>query len=71
MRIRSQLEIQNDRELKRAERIARERKEKPVEALGEAAYLAGETIARLNNNKTTKVDDVIKAIKPKYLEDRA
>lgn len=70
MRVQSQLERYNEKETEKTIRESRERQlsTKHMDSIEEAAYMAGEMIAGLNNGKNIKAEDVIKATGPKYLK---
>lgn len=70
MRVISQLEKHNQQQTQRFVKEERERQFSVRPSISEAATMAGEMIARINNGHKTTTDEVIRAYKPDYLKKR-
>lgn len=70
MKVVSQLEEYNKRETEKFVKEERERQFSPRSSIHEAATMAGEMIARINNGHKTTAEEVINTYKPGYLKNR-
>jgi hypothetical protein len=70
MRVISQLEEHNKQATAKFVREERERQFSVRPSISEAATMAGEMIARINNGHKTTAEEVIKTYKPNYLKNR-
>jgi hypothetical protein len=70
MRINSQLEQHNKQATEKFIREERKRQFSVRPSINEAATMAGEMIARINNGHPTTAEEVIGTYKPDYLKNR-
>lgn len=70
MKVVSQLEEHNKQETEKFVREERERQFSMRPSISEAATMAGEMIARINNGHKTTAEEVIETYKPDYLKHR-
>lgn len=70
MRVVTQIQIHNAQQVKKALVEGKKEHDKSHPAADEAAKVIGEFIAAKNKNGSVKLEDVIKSLKPEYLQRR-